>query len=248
MRIDFRTWVDWQKRHVVLKVAFPVDVLSPKATFDIQWGNVERPTHPNTSWDWARFESCAHKWVDLSEGGFGVSLLNDCKYGHDIQDNVMRLTVLRGATFPDPEADLGEHEFTYSLFPHQGGWRNGTVPAAYSLDDSLIARKVGSQGRGTPDAMPGSLLSVSSDNVIVETVKKAEDGDGVIVRLYENECTSGPVDLRTDFRIGRASECNLLEEPETDLNLDVGDQQVRLAMRPYQIATVRLRQPDGGSA
>jgi alpha-mannosidase len=117
----------------LLKVAFPVDVLSTQATYDVQWGNIRRPTHRNTSWDWARFETCAHKWVDLSEGDYGVSLLNDCKYGHDVQGNVIRLTLLRGPTYPDPDADQGEHHFTYSLLPHRGDWRAGTVPASYAL-------------------------------------------------------------------------------------------------------------------
>ena len=127
-RLDFDTTINWRERRLLLKVAFPVDILSPRATYEIQWGNVERPTHSNTSWDWAQFESCAHKWADLSEGDYGISLLNDCKYGYDISGNVMRLTVLKGAMFPDPEADLGEHRFTYSLLPHSGDWRNGTVP------------------------------------------------------------------------------------------------------------------------
>ena len=107
LRHDHRTG---SERHILLKVAFPVDVLAPQATYEIQWGNVQRPTHRNTSWDWARFETCAQKWVDLSEGGYGVSLLNDCKYGHDIRDNVMRLSLLRTPTMPDPEADQGEQQ------------------------------------------------------------------------------------------------------------------------------------------
>ena len=125
-RLDFDTHVEWNERHIMLKVAFPVDVLSPQATYEIQWGNVQRPTHRNTSWDWARFETCAHKWVDLSEGDYGVSLLNDCKYGHDILDNVMRITLLRSPTMPDPMADFGEHRFAYSLYPHAGSWNEET--------------------------------------------------------------------------------------------------------------------------
>jgi alpha-mannosidase len=120
-RLDFDTHVEWNERHTLLKVAFPVDVLAPYATYEIQWGNVQRPTHRNTSWDWSRFETCAHKWVDLSEGNYGVSLLNDCKYGHDIRDNVIRLTLLRSPTMPDPTADVGEHQFKYTLYPHAGG-------------------------------------------------------------------------------------------------------------------------------
>ncbi len=119
-RIDFDTTIDWQERHVLLKVAFPVDILSPVATYEIQWGNVQRPTHRNTSWDWARFETCAQKWVDLSEGDYGVSILNDCKYGHDILGNVIRISLLRAPTHPDPEADQGQHRFAYSILPHVG--------------------------------------------------------------------------------------------------------------------------------
>ena len=109
-RIDFRTHIDWQEHQQLLKVAFPVDVRSTEATYDIQFGNVKRPTHWNTSWDWARFESVGHQWADLSERGYGVSLLNDCKYGYDIKDNVIRLSLLKSAINPDPDADIGEHD------------------------------------------------------------------------------------------------------------------------------------------
>ena len=172
-RIDFDTTIDWQERRLLLKVAFPVDILSPRATYEIQWGNVERPTHSNTSWDWARFESCAHKWVDLSEGDYGVSLLNDCKYGYDIAGNVIRLTALKDAMFPDPEADLGEHHFTYSLLPHQGDWRNGTVPAANSLNNPLITHRVQGEPQDACEADRKSLVNVNSPQIIIETVKQA---------------------------------------------------------------------------
>ena len=119
-RIDFKTEVDWHEHQILLKAAFPVDVRSTKATYEIQFGNVERPTHWNTSWDYAKFETVAHKWVDLSQRDFGVSLLNDCKYGHDVKDNVMRLTLLKSGIEPDPNADHGHHEFIYSLLPHAG--------------------------------------------------------------------------------------------------------------------------------
>jgi alpha-mannosidase len=210
--------------------------LNPAATYDVQWGNVQRPTHRNTSWDWARFESCAHKWVDLSEGDYGVSLLNDCKYGHDIQDNVIRLTLLRSPTFPDPEADQGEHRFVYSLLPHTGDWRAArTVPAAYELNDPLILRRVSG---GADYQEPMSLVSVDAPNVVIETVKQAEDGNGLIVRLYENHRCRGPVTLRCGFPLAAASRCNLLEEEQAPL--DVGRDSVRLAIKPYQIITLRL--------
>ena len=126
----------------MLKVAFPVGVLAQVATYEIQWGNVARSTHTNSSWDWAQHETCAHKWVDLSEGDYGVSLLNDCKYGHDVKADVLRLTLLRSTTSPDADADRGRHDFTYSLFPHAEDWRNGTVAAAYHLNDEVIVRPV----------------------------------------------------------------------------------------------------------
>ena len=146
-RLDFDTHIEWNERHVLLKAAFPVDVLAPQATYEIQWGNVQRPTHRNTSWDWARFETCAHKWADLSEGNYGVSLLNDCKYGHDIRDNVMRITLLRSPTMPDPMADFGEHQFKYSLYPHVGSWDEETQREAYLLNDPIIVHKSKVEGQ-----------------------------------------------------------------------------------------------------
>ncbi|MCB8977495.1 MAG: alpha-mannosidase [Ardenticatenaceae bacterium] len=233
-RLDFDTTVEWRERHVMLKVAFPVDVLSPTATFDVQWGNVQRNTHRNTSWDWARFESCAHKWIDLSEGNYGVSLLNDCKYGHDVQDNVLRLTLLRSPTFPDPEADQGTQQFTYSLLPHPGDWRGKTAAAAYALNDPLIVQRVASGGG------PGvrALVSVDAPNVVVETIKQAEDGNGLIVRLYENERCRGPVTLRTSFPLTAAYRCNLLEE--TQETLVATENETTFTITPYQIVTLRL--------
>jgi alpha-mannosidase len=237
-RLDFDTWIDWHEHEILLKVAFPVDVFSPTATYDIQWGNIERPTHHNTSWDWARFEVNAYKWADLSEGNYGVSLLNDCKYGYDIRDNIMRLTLLKSATSPDPNADQGEHLVTYSLFPHEGDWRSGTVAASYDLNNPLIVRSI--KGQGTGATLEQSFVSVNRGNVIIETVKQAEDGDGLIVRLYENERSRGKVILQTGFALKAAYICNLLEDNETELAVDNGA--VTLDITPYQIITVRLIQ------
>src|SRR5699024_3798795 len=137
-RIDLKTYVDWQERQRLLKVAFPVEVRSTEATYDIQYGNVKRPTHWNTSWDYARFETVGHQWADLSEGGYGVSLLNDSKYGYDIKDHVMRLSLLKSPIHPDPYGDLGEHNFTYSLLPHENSWVEGnTVREAWQLNNPL---------------------------------------------------------------------------------------------------------------
>ncbi len=236
-RLDFDTWFDWHEQNTLLKVAFPVDVLSPTATYDIQWGNIERPTHRNTSWDWARFETCAYKWADLSEGDYGVSLLNDCKYGYDIQNNVVRLTLIKSATAPDPNADQGEHLVTYSLFPHGKDWISSTAAASYDLNNPLIVRAL--PGQGAEAGLNQPLVSVDRSNVIIETVKQAEDGEGIIVRLYENERNRGKVTLQAGFSLQAAYICNLLEDNETQL--DVGaDGVVNLNITPYQIITVRL--------
>jgi alpha-mannosidase len=233
-RLDFDTAIDWHERHILLKVAFPADVLTPQATYEIQWGNVQRTTHRNTSWDWARFETCAQKWVDLSEGDYGVSVLNDCKYGHDVRDNVMRISLLRGTTSPDPEADQGEHTFAYSLLPHAGSWGADTVANAYGLNDALIVaegQKGGEQGGE-------SLVAADRPNIVVETVKGAEDGNGVIVRFYESQRQRGPVTLTTSFPLAEVWQTNLLEDNETAL--EPQGNSVTLSATPYQIVTLRL--------
>jgi alpha-mannosidase len=246
-RLDIDTRIHWQERHTLLKAAFPVDVLAPQATYEIQWGNVTRPTHRNTSWDWARFETCAQKWVDLSEGDYGVSLLNDCKYGHDIHGNVMRITLLRSPTMPDPMADFGEHEFKYSLYPHAGGWNDGTQREAYLLNDPIIVFKTaddrpGIETNNQSSAVSGlpSLVTCDSPNVIIETVKQAEVGDGIIVRLYESQRKRGQVRVR--FRSGLKSSwmTNLLEENESAL--DVCQDSITLNLKPYQIVTMRIKE------
>ncbi len=238
-QIDFDTTIDWQERHTLLKVAFPVEVLSPVATYEIQWGNVQRPTHYNTSWDWARFETCAQKWVDLSEGNYGVSLLNDCKYGHDIHGNVMRISLLRAPTAPDPEADQGEQRFAYSLLPHSGNWDERTISAAYALNDPLIV--TGSDqlaGENDEQALLAGLLTVNAPNMVIETVKRAEDGDGVIVRLYESQRQRGLVTLQTGFPLKAAWRTSLLED--NDEALSVEGNSIELTVRPYEIINLRL--------
>ena len=139
-RIDFVTDVDWKEHQTLLKVHFPVAVHTDEATFDIQFGNLTRKTHQNTSWDVARFESCGQKWMDLSEGHYGVSLLNDCKYGHSVKDSNMALTLIKSGIEPNPTADQEKHQFTYAIYPHAEGWRAaGTVDEAYKLNQPLLA-------------------------------------------------------------------------------------------------------------
>jgi len=244
-RLDFETTVNWVERHTMLKVAFPVEVFSPLATYEIQWGNVERPTHKNTSWDWARFETCAHKWVDLSEDDYGVSLLNDCKYGHDIHANVIRLTLLRSPTMPDPMADFGEHHFVYSLLPHAGSWKEMTQREAYALNDPVISYQcsvISNQSSATSKKLITdhcSLLTASAQNVVIETVKMAEDGDGIIVRLYESHRKRGQVTVRFAFPLESAWVTNLLEENESVISVE--NDSILLDLKPYQIVTLRVK-------
>jgi alpha-mannosidase len=226
----------------VLKAVFPVDINSTVATYEIQFGHVQRPTHRNTSWDLARFEVCAHRWVDLSEGDYGVSLLNDSKYGHDIHDNVMRLTLLKSGIVPDSEADQGLHRFTYSLLPHQGDLRDAeTVRRAYELNAPMLAIKSktaatrSERSRGTEH----SFLRSDCPNVLIETVKPAEDGDGLIVRLYETHNARARGSITFAAIIVSAQECNLLEEARGEAAYEGNTLQFQA--RPFEIKTFRVR-------
>ncbi|NLG25615.1 MAG: alpha-mannosidase, partial [Clostridiales bacterium] len=179
-RVDFETTADWREKQYLLKAHFPVDLFYNEATYDIQYGNIRRVTHKNTSWDVARFEVCAHKWADVSEDGYGVSLLNDCKYGHSIDEHSMALTLLKSSTYPDPDADQETHRFTYSILPHQGGWRDGgTVDMAYQLNVPVAVCGAAGEGALLPFA------AVDAPGVLVETVKGAQKGEGAVVRVYE---------------------------------------------------------------
>ncbi|MDT8306400.1 MAG: alpha-mannosidase [Anaerolineae bacterium] len=237
-RIDFRTEVDWQQAQILLKVAFPVEVRAARATYDIQFGAIERPTHWNTSWDYARFEVAGHKWADLSEGDYGVALLNDSKYGYDVKDNVLRLTLIKSAVRPDALADKGRHQFTYSLLPHAGDWRDVVVRQGYELNHELIAAPV-VQPAGGDLPLHFSLAAVDADHVILETVKQAEDGDGWIVRCYETQQRRSPaVTIRTGRPLQRAVACNLVEEAEEPAAVE-GDK-LTFPIRPFEIRTFKV--------
>jgi alpha-mannosidase len=251
-RIDFRSEVDWREQQILLKAAFPVQVRATRATYEIQFGQVERPTHWNTSWDWARFEVPAQRWADLSEGGYGVALLNDCKYGHDIRDGVMRLTLIKSAIRPDPLADKGQHAFTYSLLPHQGEWRAAAVDrAGAELNAPLTAAPLGANPSGQLPAS-FSFAQVDAEHVVVETVKRAEDEeDAWVVRLYEGrQIRSGAVRLRLGRPISRAQRVNLVEREAEELAQTTDDGRPTTAhldgdslvfpIAPYEIVTFKV--------
>src|SRR5713226_6859148 len=241
-RIDIATEIDWHERQTLLKAAFPLAINSTRATYEIQFGSVERPTHRNTSWDVARFETCAHRWIDLSEGGYGISLLNESKYGHDVHDNVVRLTLLKSAIYPDAHADEGLHRFTYSLLPHTGDWREAqTVRRAYELNVPVVcvAGRKKAPNVSTTGMTSSSFIQVDCTHVILETVKPAEDGAGLIVRLYEAHNQRGRGTLTFVTPILSAQECNLLEEPISDAPYQGNT--LAFQVRPFEIKTFRIR-------
>ena len=234
-RIDFETTVDWKEHQSLLKVHFPVDVHTDEATFEIQYGNVTRKTHRNTSWDKARFESCGQKWMDVSEGHYGVSLLNDCKYGHSVKDSCIGLTLIKSGTEPNPTTDQEMHFFTYSLYPHAETWKAaGTVPQAFFLNQPALVSKGGKPGESF------SLASLNVPNVVLETVKKAEDGNGVILRMYECENARTPVTLTFNRPFASAESCNCLEEPDGE-PVKVDGNKVSFLVKPFEIKTIRIR-------
>lgn len=234
-RIDFSTWVDWKEHQHLLKVHFPVNIHSDEATFEVQFGNLKRKIHGNTSWDEARFESCGQKWMDISEGHYGVSLLNDCKYGYSAKDSNIALTLIKSGIEPNKTADQEEHVFTYALYPHKEMWSAaGTVQEAYKLNQPAYATKGELKNTGE------SFISTDKDNIIIETVKPAENGDGMIVRLYDCENSLTKVTLTfAEGMLESVEECNLMEEKEADI--EACGNSFTVSVKPYEIKTYRVR-------
>lgn len=234
-RIDFVTRADWRDHHVLLRVHFPARINAARASYEIQFGNVERETTSNHSWDTAKFEVCAHKWADLSENGLGLSLINDCKYGHSIKDGEMGLTLIKSGTYPNENADIGIHEFTYSIYPHKGRWQEArTVEMAYDLNSPLVSALLPYAGTGEA----WSMVSVDQPGCFVEMMKKAEDGNGYILRIYENRNTRTPMTVTLGFEAYRAEECDLLERPLKLLETD--GHTFKDFILPYEIKTYRI--------
>lgn len=230
-RLDFACDVDWDETNKFLKVEFPTTVRSEVATYEIQFGHLQRPTHFNTSYDIARFEVCAHRWADLSEPGCGVALLNDCKYGHATQGGVMRLSLLRSPKSPDPVADIGRHQFRYALLPHAGDFRAaGVIPAARAFNTPLLVQKTNAGIR------EHSFFSVDNPAVVIDTVKQAEDSRDIIVRLYESHGSRGRVRLKTVWPVRQVTRCSFLEEDETLLAKNLS-----FEIKPFQIVTLKLK-------
>ena len=236
-RIDFETYVDWKQSQLLLKARFGTDINSLVATYDIQFGNVSRPTHKNTSWDEARFETCAHKWADLSEGGYGVSILNDCKYGHAIHDGVIALTLIKSGTEPYEATDREEHWFTYSLLPHLGTWQTGgTVESAQSLNTPVYSAAIELPDDKLPESY--SFISASNRNINIETVKKAESGDSVIVRMHEFENTRTNTQITLCRTAAKVFETDCLENRIEEIAQNTNAFSIEI--KPFEIKTFEL--------
>uniref|UniRef100_A0A3Q3J1N8 alpha-mannosidase n=1 Tax=Monopterus albus TaxID=43700 RepID=A0A3Q3J1N8_MONAL len=234
--IKFSTEVKWAESHKFLKVEFPVRVHSPNGTYEIQFGHLQRPTHRNTSWDWARFEVWGHKWADLSEHNFGVALLNDSKYGYSVHKNTMTLSLLRAPKAPDANADMGMHHFTYAVMPHSGSFQDASViQCAYNLNFPLRLFQC------SPDTVPWSAFSVNNEAVILETIKQAEDRNGaLVVRLYESHGSSVNATLCTSFPVKEAWHCDLLEKQHPTQQAHITSEGITLNFSPFQIVSLLL--------
>lgn len=239
-RIDFKTVVDWKEKQVFLKTYFPVDIHAQEATYEIQFGNLKRPTHSNTEWDFARFEVPGHRWVDISESGYGVALLNDCKYGYDVQQNVLGLSLIKSAIRPDETADRTEHHFTYSLYPHSGTLEESDVQKkAVELNMPVLTATVS----GSADAEKGfasySFVSCDSAHVLIDTVKKSEDGKALIVRVYEYKNSKDEhCKLFLGSSIEKVTECNLCEEEEIPAVWE--DNTISFSIGCYEVKTFKV--------
>jgi len=237
-RIDVKMEAEWHEKHILLKVAFPVSAHSDKATYEIPFGSVERPTTRNTPAEQAQFEVPAQRWADISDAKHGLSLLNDCKYGYDAKGNVLRLSLLRSPESPDPHADEGHHALTYSMYPHAGGWKEAlTIRRGYELNYKLISLPAERhEGKLAPEH---SFLQVQQDNIIVSALKKAEDDKGLIVRFYEWEGKEGPVTVQVPPGADSASETDLMEKPLSTLPVNSGA--IKVPTKPYEIKTIKIQ-------
>jgi|TARA_Y100000031_G_scaffold156950_1_gene214437 alpha-mannosidase len=236
--IEFDTSIDWRQSAHMLRVAFPVNVRAAQAHYEIQFGHLARPTHMNTSWDMARFEVVAHKWADISQPNYGVAIINDCKYGHQIHGNVISLNLLRSPKSPDPEADMHTHEFRYALLPHPGDHIAAHVPQqAYEFN--VPARVIKTTPHRGSKAASYSLLNIDAHNVFIDTVKKSEDGRDIIIRCYEAYAMDCTTRMEFDFSAQEVIEVDILED--NGRSLPLRDNQVKLTFSPFEIKTLRVR-------
>ncbi len=243
------TTVDWQERHVLVKAAFPFNLEANYVTYEIACGAIKRPTQPHTPAEQAKWEVPALRWADLGDETYGVSLLNDCKYGYDAQPSQLRLTLLRSPSWPDPEADRGIHRFTYALYPHSGSWQSaGTVRRGYELNLPLQVLLCESGESPTSTWLPpvGQLLDLQAENIVLMAFKQSEDTSNQwILRCYE--CHGEPASLwmKSDLDLALAHPVDLLERPVQPSELLLDKQSYSIL--PWKIATFMLSSPKSPS-
>jgi alpha-mannosidase len=237
-RVDIRMRVDWHEKHILLKAAFPVSVRSDTATYEIPFGSIGRPTTRRTPEERAKFEVPALRWADLSGPAHGLSLLNDSKYGYDCRNNVLRLTLLRSPAWPDPHADEGAHEFTYSLFPHgSGGAGTGTMRNGYELNSRLIAVGTGSHSGELPAEY--SFVSIEPENLIVTALKEEEDGKDMVIRFYEFGGRKTTARIALPSGVAEVFDANLMEQKGAKVAFD--GKTALVEVKPNEITTLELR-------
>jgi alpha-mannosidase len=234
--------IDWHETHVLLKAGFDLAASGPFATYEIPFGTIQRPTTRNNSWEDAKFEVPAIRWADLGDGQHGFSLINESKYGYDAVGHTLRISLLRSPTDPDPNADRGDHRFSYVLFPHGGDWKQAlTVRRGYESNYGLQAVQVGAHTGTLP--LRHSFIAVAAQNVVLTAVKKAEESNALILRFYEWEGRDGDVRIQIPSGAKSATLTNLLEHPEgPTLSIEHGDV-VTVPTHPYEIVTVKIEYP-----
>ncbi|NOU70644.1 alpha-mannosidase [Paenibacillus sp. LMG 31458] len=237
-RIDFETDVDWQEDSKMLRSSFPVNVYADQVNCEIQFGHLKRQTHRNTLWDYAKDEICAHQWIDLSQPEFGVALLNDCKYGYSVNGNVMDINLLRSPSYPDPTCDRARHQFVYAILPHEGDFIQAEVfKQGYELNAPISAVMASAEEGGMPKKYSG--FEIEGAKVMIEAVKKAEDEEALVVRLYETSGANGDIKLSVHLPHREAVLADLMENPLEPLSGDDGH--YLLSFTPFEIKTVLIR-------
>ncbi|MDJ0659259.1 MAG: alpha-mannosidase [Crocosphaera sp.] len=233
--LKIKTQVNWQESYVLVKAAFPFNLTADYSSYEIPFGTIQRTNFPKTPYEKAKWEVPALRWADLTDNSknYGVSLLNDCKYGYDSQSDRLRLTLLKSPRWPDPTCDIGNHEFTYAIYPHQGGWEEAkTVQKARELNIPLkvmIPNKINKQGT-LPLIFSG--LKIEPDNLIISALKPTEDGSNhYILRCYECEGKPATMEIDSDLNLKVGQRVNLLEEETNDEN----------QIKPWQISSFKVR-------
>ena len=245
-RVDVVNDVDWHETHILLKASFKLAASGPKATFEIPYGTIERPTTRNNSVEDAKFEVPAQRWADLGDGQHGFSLINDSKYGYDVKGNDLRLSLLRSPIWPDPNADRGPQHFQYSLYPHAGGWRAAnTVLHGFAFNIPLHAMQVAAHTGELPSTH--SFVTVKPENLVLTAMKKSEDGNSLILRFYEWAGKQTTANITVPEGASAATVTNLMEKPEGSA-LTVSGDHLSVPVGKYSINTVRVDYSNRGSA